>query len=75
MSYLPGLAHLLLVSYLPGLAHLLLVSYHPFNPADSYRHAPASSHIPFDSPRPADPNGALPGPGGPLADELSLLFT
>jgi len=63
------------MSYLPTLADLWLRSYHLFEPADCYRYATASGLIPFDSSRPADPNGPLPGPCGPLADELSLLFT
>jgi len=58
----------------PALADPWLMSYHSFSPDDSYRHATTSSLIPFDSSCPA-PNGPLPGPGGPLADELSLLFT
>ena len=58
-----------------GLADPWLMSYHSFSPDDRYRHATASSLIPFDSSRPADSNGPLPGPGGPLADELSLFFT
>jgi len=59
----------------PALADPWLMSYQSFSPDDSYRHATTSSLIPFDSSRPADPNGPLPGPGGPLADEVSLLFT
>ena len=51
------------------------MSYRSFSPADSYRHATTSSLIPFNSPRPADSNRPLPGPGGPPADELSLFFT
>ena len=59
----------------PALADPWPMSYHSFSPDDSYRPATTSSLILFDSSRPADPNGPLPGPGGPLADELSLLFT
>jgi len=59
----------------PALADPWPMSYHSVSPDDSYRHATASSLIPFDSSCPADSNGPLPGPCGPLADELSLPFT
>ena len=59
----------------PALADPRLMSYHSFSPADSYRHATASSFIPFDSSRLVDSNRPLPGPGGPPADELSLFST
>jgi len=59
----------------PALADPWPMSYHSFSPDDSYKHATASSLIPFDLSHPADSNGPLPGPCGPLADELSLPFT
>ena len=59
------------MGYLPTLADLWLGRYYIFEPADSYRHATASSLIPFDSPRPADSNGPLPNSIRPLAVELS----
>jgi len=65
----------ILMACSPALADPWPMSYHFFSPDDSYRHATTSSLIPFDSCHPAGPNGPLPGPGGPLADELSLLFT
>ena len=55
----------------PALADPRLMSYHSFSPADSYRHATASSLIPFDSSRPADSNGVLPNSIRRLAVELS----
>jgi len=46
----------------------------PFLPADLYSHADASRPIPFDSPRRADPNKALPDSGGHLPTEISASF-
>ena len=54
------------------LADACLASYHSFHSSDSYRHATASSHIPFDSSLRADSNGLPPVPIRPLAIELSL---
>ena len=58
----------------PTLADACLVSYHSFQSTDSYRHATASSHIPFDSSQRADSNGALPDPMRPLAVEIPLIL-
>ena len=44
----------------PTLADTCLASYHYFQSTDSYRHATASSHIPFDSSRRVDSNELLP---------------
>ena len=55
----------------PTLADFCLASYHSFQSTDSYRHATASSHIPLDSPRLADPNELPPDSIRPLAIELS----
>jgi len=54
----------------PALADPWLMSYHSFSPDNSYRHATASSPIPFDLSCPAEPNGPLPESIGPLAMEL-----
>ena len=56
----------------PTPADACLASYHSFHSSDSYRHATASSHIPFDSSRRADSNELPPDPIRPLAIELSL---
>ena len=53
------------------LADACLASYHCFQSTDSYRHATASSHIPFNSSRRADPNELPPDLTRPLAIELS----
>ena len=58
----------------PTLADACLASYHPFHSNDSYRHATASSHIPFDSSQQADSNEGLPDPGGRLPGELQFLL-
>jgi len=58
------------MGYLPTLADLWLGRYYMFEPADSYRHATASSLIPCDSSRPTDSNGALPDSIRLLAVEL-----
>jgi len=62
------------MGYLPILADLWLGRYYIFEPADSYRHATASSLMPFDSSHPADSNGALPNSMRPLARELSFTW-
>ena len=55
----------------PTLADASLASYHSFHSSDSYMHATASSHIPFDSSRRADSNELPPDPIRLLAIELS----
>jgi len=58
------------MGYLPTLVDLWLGRYYIFEPGESYRHATASSPIPFDSSRPTDSNGALPDSIRLLAVEL-----
>ena len=58
----------------PTLADASLASYHSFKPTDSYRHASALSHIPFDSSQQADSNGVLPNSIRPLALEISFIL-
>ena len=45
------------------------------HPAACYSYADALKPIPFDSPRRADSNEALPDPGGHLPAEVSTFFT
>ena len=54
----------------PTLADACLASNNSFQSTDSYRHATASSHIPFDSPRLADSNELLRASIRRLAIEL-----
>ena len=56
------------------LADTCLASYHSFQSSDSYRHATASSHIPFNSSQRADSNEGLPDPGGRLPGELQFFL-
>ena len=56
----------------PTLADACLASYHSFHSTDSYRHANASSHIPFDSSQGADSNELPPDQIRRLAIESSL---
>ena len=56
----------------PTLADACLASYHTFHSTDSYKHATASSHIPFDSSQRADSNEGLPDPGRRQPGELPL---
>ena len=54
------------------LADACLASYHSFHSTDSYKHATASSHIPFDSSERVDSNESLPDSGGRQPGELPL---
>ena len=56
------------------LAAAWLVRYPSFSSTESYSHAPATSHIPFNSSRPPDSNETLADLIRPLAVELPLLL-
>ena len=56
------------------LADALLVRYPSFSSTESYSHAPATSHIPFDSSHPPDSNETLADSIRPLAVELPQLL-
>ena len=57
------------------LADVCLASYHSFQSTDSYRHATATSHIPFNSSRQADSNELSPDLIRPLILELTFFLT
>ena len=56
------------------LADAWLVRYPSFSSTESYGHAPATSHIPFDSSHPPDSNETLADQIRPLAVELPQLL-
>ena len=58
----------------PTLADACQVSYPFFKSTDTYRHATAASHIPFDSSQKADSNGVLPDSIRPLAVEIPFIL-
>ena len=58
----------------PTLTDVCLVSYPSFKSTDTYRHATAASHIPFDSSQRADSNGVLPDSIRPLAVEIPFIL-
>ena len=64
----------ILMRPLPTLADSWLVSSPSFSSTESYSFATASSHIPFDSPRPPDSNETFADPSGPLVGLLSFFF-
>ena len=56
------------------LADAWLVRYPSFSSTESYSHAPATGHIPFDSSCPPDSNDTLADSIRPLVVELPLLL-
>ena len=62
----------ILIRPLRTLADALLVRYPSFPSTESYSHAPATSHIPFDSSRPPDSNKTFADPSGRLVGPLSI---
>ena len=58
----------------PTLADACLVRYPSFRSTDSYRHATAASHIPFDSSQRADSHGRLPDSIRPLAVKIPFIL-
>ena len=58
----------------PTLADACMVRYPSFESTDSYRHATAASHIPFDSPQRADSNGVLPDSIRLLVVEIAFIL-